>query len=91
VTKTRTPLLAGGAAAAGLIGGVVLGSRMLSPRKKVLGVPIARRGLDLKPVAKELRKAGEQLGRLTDEVSQARKQAKRVGDALSSGAPRRRP
>jgi hypothetical protein len=81
--KRGAPLVAGGAATAGLLGGVVLGARALTPRKKVLGIPIARKGLDLRPVAKEVRKAGRQLGRLTDEVAQARKQAKKVGDALS--------
>ncbi|HKH15928.1 MAG TPA: hypothetical protein VKA57_00245 [Solirubrobacteraceae bacterium] len=82
-SKAKGPLVAGGAAAAGLVGGIVLGSRVLTPRKKVLGVPISRKGLDLKPVAKEVQKAGRQLGRLTDEMAQARKQAKKVGDALS--------
>jgi 1-aminocyclopropane-1-carboxylate deaminase/D-cysteine desulfhydrase-like pyridoxal-dependent ACC family enzyme len=82
-SKAKAPIVAGGAAAAGLLGGLVLGSRLLSPRKKVLGIPISRKGFDLKPVAKEVNKAGKQLGRLTDEMSQARKQAKKVGDALS--------
>jgi hypothetical protein len=82
-SKAKAPLVAGGAAAAGLLGGLVLGSRVLTPRKKVLGIPISRRGFDLKPVAKEVHKAGKQLGRLTDEMAQARKQAKKVGDALS--------
>jgi 1-aminocyclopropane-1-carboxylate deaminase/D-cysteine desulfhydrase-like pyridoxal-dependent ACC family enzyme len=82
-SKAKAPLVAGGAAAAGLLGGLVLGSRVLTPRKKVLGIPIPRKGLDFKPVAKEVHKAGKQLGRLTDEMAQARKQAKKVGDALS--------
>jgi hypothetical protein len=81
--KASTPLVAGGAAAAGLVGGLVLGKRVLGPRRTVLGVPIARRGLSLKPVAREVGKAGKQIGRLTDELTQARKQAKKVGDALS--------
>jgi 1-aminocyclopropane-1-carboxylate deaminase/D-cysteine desulfhydrase-like pyridoxal-dependent ACC family enzyme len=81
-SKAKAPLVAGGAAAAGLIGGLVLGSRVLTPRKKVFGVPISRKGLDLKPVAKEVGKAGKQIGRLTNEMAQARKQAKKVGDAL---------
>ncbi len=83
VGKAKAPLAAGGAAAAGMLGGIVLGARVLRPRKKILGIPISRRGLDFKPVAKEVQKAGKQLGRLTDEMAQARKQAKKVGDALS--------
>jgi 1-aminocyclopropane-1-carboxylate deaminase/D-cysteine desulfhydrase-like pyridoxal-dependent ACC family enzyme len=81
--KATTPIIAGGAAAAGLIGGMVLGKRVLGPRRTVLGIPVSRKGLSLQPVAKEVQKAGQQLGRLTDELAQARKQAKKVGDALS--------
>jgi hypothetical protein len=80
--KAGTPLLAGGAAAAGLAGGIVLGTRVLGPRRTVLGIPI-RKGLGLQPMAREVHKAGKQLGRLTDELAQARKQAQKVGDALS--------
>lgn len=81
--KAGTPILAGGAAAVGLVGGMVLGKRVLGPRRTVLGIPVSRKGLSLQPVAKEVGKAGKQIGRLTDELAQARKQAKKVGDALS--------
>ena len=81
--KASTPIVAGGAAAAGILGGIVLGKRVLGPRRTVLGIPVPRKGLSLKPVAKEVGKAGKQIGRLTDELAQARKQAKKVGDALS--------
>jgi hypothetical protein len=80
--KASTPILAGGAAAAGLVGGMVLGKRVLGPRRTVLGIPV-RKGLGLQPMAKEVHKAGKQIGRLTDELAQARKQAQKVGDALS--------
>jgi hypothetical protein len=80
--KASTPVLAGGAAAAGLVGGIVLGKRVLGPRRTVLGIPV-RKGLGLQPMAKEVHKAGKQIGRLTDELAQARKQAKKVGNALS--------
>jgi hypothetical protein len=81
--KASTPIVAGGAAAVGVLGGIVLGKRVLGPRRSVLGIPVPRGGLSLKPVAKEVGKAGKQIGRLTDELAQARKQAKKVGDALS--------
>jgi len=68
--------------AAGALEGVV-GSRMLRPRKKVLGVPIARDGIGLKPLAKEVRKAGRQIERMADEVGRAKEQAQKVGKALS--------
>jgi len=80
----KGPLLAGGAAAAGAIGGIVLGARVLRPRtRKVLGVPIPRDGIGLKPLAKEVRKAGKQIERMADEVGKARAQAEKVGRALS--------
>jgi len=61
----------------------VLGARVLRPRKKVLGIPIARDGIGFKPLAKEVRKAGKQLERMVDEVGKARAQAQKVGKALS--------
>ena len=82
-TKARGPLIAGGAAAAGAIGGIVLGKRTLRPRKKVLGIPLSRGGIGLKPLAHEVRKAGKQLERMADEVGKARAQAQKVGKALS--------
>jgi len=82
--KVSGPLLAGGAAAAGAIGGIVLGSRVLRPRtKRVLGIPMPRDGIGLKPLAKEVRKAGKQIERMVDEVGKARAQAEKVGKALS--------
>jgi hypothetical protein len=80
--KASTPIIAGGAAAAGILGGMVLGKRVLGPRRTVLGIPV-RKGLGLQPMAKEVHKAGKQIGRLTEELAQARKQAQKVGDALS--------
>lgn len=82
-TKVRGPIIAGGAAAAGAIGGIVLGTRVLRPRKKVLGIPVSRKGLGLQPLAHEVRKAGKQLERIVDEVGKARAQATKVGKALS--------
>ncbi|HET6448716.1 MAG TPA: hypothetical protein VFG31_06355 [Conexibacter sp.] len=82
-TKARGPLIAGGAAAAAAIGGVVLGARVLRPRRKLLGIPIPRDGISLKPLAKEVRKAGKQIERMADEVGKARAQAEKVGKALS--------
>lgn len=81
--KAKTPIVASGAAAAGVVGGLVLGKRVLAPRRTVLGIPVPRKGLSLKPMAKEVQKAGAHIGRLTDELAEARKQAKKVGDALS--------
>lgn len=77
-------MIAGGAAAAGVVGGLVVGSRVLRPRKRVLGIPVSRRGLSLRPLAHEVRLAGRQLGRVADEVGWARRRASRVGHALAA-------
>ncbi len=61
----------------------MLGSRVLRPRKKVLGIRISRDGLGLRPLAHEVRKAGKQIERMADEVGKARAQAQKVGKALS--------
>jgi hypothetical protein len=82
-TKARGPLIAGSAAAAGAIGGIVLGKRALRPRRKVLGIPLSRNGIGLRPLADEVRKAGKQIERIADEVGKARAQAQKVGKALS--------
>lgn len=75
-------MIAGGAAAAGVIGGLVLGGRVLRPGTKVLGVQVTRRGSGMRPVAKGLRRAGKQFGRMADEVGKAREQAQRVRKVL---------
>jgi hypothetical protein len=65
------PALVGTAAAAGIAGGIALGSRMLS-RSKVAGVPMGRsRGLKsvtrrsgaLKSVAHEVQEVGKEIGK----------------------------
>jgi hypothetical protein len=88
-SKAKGPMLTGGAPAAGVVGGLVIGSRILRPRKRVLGVPISRRGLSLRPLAHEVRAAGRQLARMADEVGWARRQVQRVGHALSTDEQRR--
>jgi phage-related tail protein len=77
-------------AAAGLVGGVVLGKRFANKPKKVFGVPVPGTGRGLDGVAKQVKKAGKQVGKtskqiaeLTDEVRAARKKAEDVGKAIS--------
>jgi hypothetical protein len=69
-------------AAAGAAAGLVLGRTRRRPRK-VLGISIpgSRNGLD--GVVKEIRRAGEQLGNLANEVQTTRKKAEDVGKAIS--------
>ena len=77
-------------AAAGLVGGVVLGTRLGGKPKRILGVKVPGTGSGFNGVAKQVKKAGKQLGKtskqvaeLTDEVRAARKKAEDVGKAIS--------
>jgi hypothetical protein len=83
-SNLRGPLMAGGLALAGIVGGVVLGAKA-RPRKR--GLP-SMNGLDLKKLdAKKTRKqvgrASRQFGEFTRELRKAGEQAERLGDALS--------
>ena len=77
-------------AAAGVVGGVVLGKKLNNKPKKVLGMPIPGTGSGLSGVAKQVKKAsknakkaGKQIGELTEEVRAARKKAEDIGKAIS--------
>lgn len=88
--RAKGPMLTAGATAAGLAGGLALGSRMASkrrglsaiftPQRKVLGVPIGRKSNVLRTaealgqVAHELRSARNQASTTTDDVRQIREQ-----------------
>ncbi len=81
-SKAGGPAVAVGAAAAGLVGGLVLNRR--TRRTKVLGVTLPRSigkatlpDLDMKSVAKSLGKASKQFGQTSKTVS---KDIERVGD-----------
>jgi len=68
---------------AGLVGGVVLGSKFARKPKKVLGVKVPGTGGGVDGLAKQVAKAGKQLGQLTDEVRTAREKAEQVGKVIS--------
>jgi hypothetical protein len=78
VSKAKIPLLAGGAAVAGTVGGLVLGASRSGD--KVLGVKLPRskakrvklRSRDLSKAAKEVGRFGENVGELTTELRRAR-------------------
>jgi hypothetical protein len=76
VRKARIPLLAGGAAIAGALGGVVLGASRSG--EKVMGVRLPGskrvriRSKDLARAAKEMGRFGESVGDLTTELRSAR-------------------
>jgi hypothetical protein len=86
-TAARTakgPAIAAGATVAGLAGGLALGSRMGSRRRKVLGLPlgrkrpIARAAEALGRVALELGSAAGQAAATTEELRQVREQLDRA-------------
>jgi hypothetical protein len=76
VSKARIPLLAGGAAVVGTVGGIALGASRSGD--KMLGVKLPKpkrvklRSKDLSKVAKEVGRFGENVGELTTELKQAR-------------------
>jgi hypothetical protein len=75
-SRAKIPLLAGGAALAGTVGGVVLGATRSGG--KILGVKLPRakrvriRSKDLANAAKEIGRFGESIGDLTNELRRAR-------------------
>jgi len=96
--KARGPLLAAGAAAAAAAGGAML-KRRSSQRPKVLGVSTPKlsmdglpspRRLDLKPIGKQVSRAGEavvdvsrRVSKLSDDAERVGKTAQRLGDKIS--------
>jgi len=76
VSKARIPLLAGGAAVAGTVGGLVLGASRSGD--KVLGIKLPRskrvklRSRDFSKAAREVGRFGENVGELTTELRRAR-------------------
>lgn len=76
VSKAKVPLLAGGAAVAGTVGGLILGASRSGD--KVLGVKLPRskrvklRSRDFSKAAKEVGRFGESVGELTTELRRAR-------------------
>ena len=92
--KAKGPMLTAGATAAGLAGGLVLGSRarsksrgvtaLLAPQRRVLGVPVgrkngvARTAKALGQVARELSSASNQVSAATDEVRQVREELEKT-------------
>jgi hypothetical protein len=87
-SKAKAPLMAGGAALAGIAGGVALKSRTDNRRPvdklKTAALPKALRNIDLSKVdldaitdaAKKVRSVGEQVGDLADAAEKTRKKHK---------------
>lgn len=71
------------AAAAGVVGGVVLDRTKLTRKRKVLGVKMPGTGRGIDGFARQVGEAGRQLGKLATEVREAREKAEQVGKALN--------
>jgi len=94
VRRARGPMLAAGATAAGLAGGLALGSRaaskrrgvgaLFAPQRRVLGVPLGRQNgairtaKALRHAARELSSATNQVSATTDEVRQVREELEKT-------------
>ena len=83
-------VVAGVGTVAGLVGGVLLGSKFAKKPKKVLGVKVPGTGAGIDGFTKQVGKAGKQftkaskqLGELTDEVRSAKEKAEQVGKVIS--------
>jgi hypothetical protein len=78
--RAKGPMLTVGVTAAGLAGGLALGARMGTKRRKVLGLPIGRKSAFARAaeafgdVARELSKARNQASAVTDDVREIREQ-----------------
>lgn len=88
--KGRGPLLAAGAAAAAAAGGALLKHQRSSKGRKILGVSapklnlngvVSRRGLDVKPIGKQVANAGDLIVTASHRVSKISGDAERVGRA----------
>jgi len=82
-SNLRAPLIAAGAALAGIAGGIALGAKR-RPRHRLPSLPS---GLDLSKVSgkktrKQVASASKQFGAFTRELRKAGEQAERLGKAL---------
>jgi hypothetical protein len=97
--RVRGPILTAGVAAAGLAGGLAMGSRMASkrrgvgallrPQRKVLGVPVGPKN-GLVRTAEVLGKAAKELGSATNRVSDTTDDVRQIREQLEM-ANRRSP
>ena len=102
VSKAKVPLLAGGAAVAGTVGGLVLGASRSGDKLLGVKLPKSKRvklsSRDLSKAAKQVGHFGENVGELTTELRRAReglaagdgKQSSPIEVLLSSLTSRRR-
>jgi hypothetical protein len=85
-SKLRAPAMAGGAAIAGILGGIALGAKALPRKRRGLQLPsisgLDLDKLDINKTRKQLARASKGFGDFTRELRKAGEQAERVGKAL---------
>jgi hypothetical protein len=86
-SKVKVPALAGGAALAGLAGGMAMQSKRDSKRK-VLGIPVGNGAGD---VGKNLADAGQSVGRVSENLGQFAAEMRKTREAIDSRAKHRSP
>ncbi len=82
VSKAKLPLLAGGAAVAGTVGGLVLGASRSGD--KVLGVKLPK-SKRVKLSSRDLSKAAKQVGHFGENVGELTTELRRAREGLASG------
>ncbi len=80
VSKAKIPLLAGGAALAGTVGGVVIGSTHSGGKVLGISLPKPKRGK-----TKDLAKAAKGVGRFGENVGELTAEFRRVRESLAGG------
>jgi hypothetical protein len=93
IAKVGKPVVAGGVAVAGIVGGIALGAKAM-PRKRrfpsslmhgLNGLDMKKLDpgkIDMKKTRKQVGKASKQFGEFTKELRKAGEQAERIGEAL---------
>lgn len=89
-SKARTPLLASGAAIAGVAGGMALGARQTGRSKLLQRRPKLKIGPKVKIDSHDLAKAAKEVGQLGVDVGQLASELRRNRE-LANGAKRRSP
>ena len=82
VSKAKIPLLAGGAALAGTVGGVVIGSTRSGGKVLGISLPKPKR---VKIRSKDLAKAAKGVGRFGENVGELTAEFRRVREGLAGG------
>lgn len=82
VSKAKIPLLAGGAALAGTVGGVVIGSTHSGGKVLGISLPKPKR---VKIRSKDLAKAAKGVGRFGENVGELTAEFRRVREGLAGG------